>query len=217
MESKLVGRNVVVVARQFNPSVLSQHWLIKNDIVGEQEFQPGCLFTDHVVQVTTTDFSLLLLPQQLQVVPTKDDGSEQELLRVKVGTIVARLSHTPFVAVGMNFTWTITPDGGEEGVRGLTRRLFFQPDNRIQQRFDVPNAKFGCYLSKDTLDCRLKLDMKPIVITENNSHALMAAFNYHLDLVGLDAPAEKIESMLGQWNAAKAEATDIVGLVQTDE
>src|SRR5262249_55230541 len=69
MRRELVGSSVVIVARNFNPSVTSQLWLARNGVVEEGDFLPGCIFTDLLVQVRTRRFSLLFTPEQLQFVP----------------------------------------------------------------------------------------------------------------------------------------------------
>ncbi len=38
--------NAVIVAHQFNPSVVNQLWLVDNDIVSRDGFQEGCVFSD---------------------------------------------------------------------------------------------------------------------------------------------------------------------------
>ena len=48
MPSELVNSNVVIAAQQFNPSVFSQIWLFRNNIVREDELLEGQhLFTPY--------------------------------------------------------------------------------------------------------------------------------------------------------------------------
>src|SRR5437016_3833189 len=111
MSVELVNSNVVVVARQFNPSIVSQIWLVDNGLVRREDFLEGCAFTDVLVNVRARDFFLLVTPEQLQFVPNVPDDRQQEIAAGKVGAIVRTLPHTPYIAVGINFTWKVRPEG----------------------------------------------------------------------------------------------------------
>src|SRR5258707_15829179 len=108
---EIVESNVVVAARQFNPSILTQLWLVRNGIVGEDEFLPGSVVTDGLCQFQTERFILIAIPNLLQVslrplVAVPDEGA---LMADNVGGMVRSLPHTPYSAVGLNFVWHETP------------------------------------------------------------------------------------------------------------
>ena len=63
--------NAVIVAHQFNPSVVNQLWLVDNDIVARDDFQEGCVFSDMVVNVNAKEFSLFISPEQLHGIQEK--------------------------------------------------------------------------------------------------------------------------------------------------
>lgn len=48
---ELISRNAVVAANKFNPSILTQMWLIRNEIVAEDEFENWCVFSNAAVQI----------------------------------------------------------------------------------------------------------------------------------------------------------------------
>ena len=52
MSLKLANPTVVIVARQFNPSIIRDHWLIKNEIIGESDIGMGSVFTDVLASST---------------------------------------------------------------------------------------------------------------------------------------------------------------------
>ena len=211
MPAEQVRSNLVVTAHHFNPSVFSQLWLVRNQIVGEDDFASGCLFSDQAVNVETPEFGLLVFPPQLQFVPKVPLDCQQELVEEKVGRIVRTLPHPPCTSVGLNFVWHVKPEDGD--VLVLTRGLFYEPQRRICQLFDTEDARYGAYFSKDILGCRLKLDVRPVIHqAEDEQHELLQfAFNFHLDLPqeGSDIiPA--IERQLQIWDAARSEAARIV-------
>lgn len=209
--TELVASNVVVTANQFNPSIVNQVWLLKNGIVSEDDFESAAIFAEGVSQIQTKLFQLLVVPQMLQFV-IKPGLAEKEESRIaqKVGSIVNALPHTPYVAIGLNFVWHLKEES--EGMRELTRRLFFKPGRPPFSLFDVPDARFGAYLSKDFDKLRLKLDIKPIVVKEADKaeeDRLIFTFNFNKDLTPENAVSAIGESLL-LWDAAKIEAKKIV-------
>jgi len=211
MPIELARSNLVITAHQFNPSIFSQLWLVRNEIVREDEFSAGCLFSDQAVNVESEQFGLLVVPPQMQFVPKAPPDRQADLVSEKVGAIVRTLPHTPYNAIGLNFLWHVEPEHGD--VAALTRKLFYDPDRRICQLFDAEDARFGAYFSKDMLGCRLKLDVTPITrqTQDERRELVQFAFNFHLDL-----PQEAnqiiaaIDRQLRIWDDAAAEAARIV-------
>ncbi len=209
-----VGNAAVLAANQFNPSVAGQHWLVNNGIVSLDDLEPGCVFTDVLVQVNSRAFQLLITPMQCQVVPKCDVSQQGAVVRSKIGDIVRMLPHTPYVALGLNFLWQIT--GTEEQVRSLSRELFFVESGRLHTFFEEPDARFGGYLSKDFLGFRLKLDVKPALgETEGEQfHALQFGFNFHSDIK--QDPVETVIDALLKWDAADSHASMVMNHVITE-
>ena len=208
MRAEQISSNVVIVARHFNPSILDRHWAITNGILSENDFEQGCIFTPVLSQINARDFKLLITPDQLQLVPSDFSHEAGAIILSKVGAIVERLPHTPYVAIGLNFIWHIIPT--DEGMRALSRRLFFKEDNPIYQSFDTDNALFGAYLSKNYLNSRLKLDIKPATIMHEGqlSELLQFSFNFHRDIV--DQRVENILELLRNWSQAKDFTTEFI-------
>jgi len=179
MSAELIATNVVLVARQFNPSVFSQLWLVRNGIVGEEDFGTGCIFSEEVAKIASRQFDLLVLPPQLQFIPKVVADEQGVLVKTVLGEkIVQALQATPYVAVGLNFTWHICPEGQDIGV--YSRSLFCMPEKSPFREFDSADARFGTYLSKNVIDCRMKLDVKPITLP--TGEVLQFAFNFHADV-----------------------------------
>lgn len=211
MFSELVGSNLVVIAHQFNPSILSQLWLVRNGILAEEEFREGCLFSDQIAKIEAADFSLLVVPPQLQFNSKVPAEQQAELVATKVGRIISALPHTPYRGVGLNFHWHIAPEDGD--VHALARSLFCSRDRPLSAAFDTEDARFGAYFSKDILGCRLKLDVKPIThqSEEETKEYLLFTFNFHLDIPEQEEePVEIIARHLQRWGRAKEEATRIL-------
>jgi hypothetical protein len=206
------GSVVVVVAQKFKPSVINQLWLVQRGLLGEDEFQPGCIFTDMIVQVRSRRFHMLVVPEQLQFVPNVPAGEEQDLIVDKVGTIVRTLPHTPFRALGLNFNWLLAPPDGD--VARLTKQLFFREGPALYRHFTTGDAHFGAYLSKDFLEFRLQLDVKPILVPGENGPQgrVLFAFNFHVDLK--EEAAQQSEAYLLRWNDARREVEHLIDSVE---
>ena len=210
MKMEMNPANVVIIARQFNPSIISQYWLIKNGIFTEEEIQPDSIFSPVIANVLSKDCQVLVLPEQLQFTSTLTDTAAQELLISKLGKIVQTLPHTPFIAVGLNFSWQVY-DEDDASNAALGRKLFFRDDSPLYKFFDVDDARFGSYMSRDILGCRLKLDIKPVTVPcpEGASNRLHFGFNFHLQLIE-DDKAESILNLFQKWDEAKETAVSLM-------
>jgi len=214
MEIERVNENVVVTAEQFNPSILGQLWLVRNNLVAEDGFEEGCLFADTVAHIRARDFDLLVVPQRAQLTPKVDSDRQQDVICDKIGTLVSRLPETPYRALGFNLIRHIAPDG--ESIEDLCRRLFYTESSPVHKFFNVEDGRFGSYLSKNTLGFRLKLTAVPVVVESPGKearHVISFTFNYHYGLPGDVDRVAKINEMLGRWNDAVAESTQIVSSV----
>jgi len=209
----LISADVVIVARNLNPSIFSQLWLVREEIVGEEDFAENCIYSPMLTQVFTPYFQLLVLPEKLQIALTDKSIDDPKLVIDKVISIIRKLPHTPYTAIGANFHWMVAPDAPEDFI-GFMRDLFVKPGTPLYDKFSESNARFGAYMSKDIFGARLKLDIKPIhPIREEKSagvaESLRFNFNYHLDL----EYGEHIDQMLEfleKWDLMRRKSEEIV-------
>ncbi len=208
-----VGSNVVIAAKQFNPSVLSQIWLVKHQIIAENEFEPHSVFTDVIVQVRTKRFQLVAIPEQFQFAPAADENNAASLIEDKVGKIVSELSHTPYRGIGMNFLWHLAPN--EEAMAALTRRIFFHENTNPFKSFDTADAHFGAYMSKNIFGGRLRLDIRPVPSPDNKQQYLQFSFNFNRDINEGEDSVAIIKEAISHWNDAQDEAKSIIQSIET--
>ena len=209
---------VVVLAKQFNPSVFSQVWLTKNGILdAEGAVRPNSVFTEHLVQAVTDDFVFAVMAGQMQLIPNIEPSLQQRLITDKLGTIIERLPHVPYYAVGLNFNWILDPDG--KNVPTLSRALFASRNDGIYSRFSEPNARFGAYLSKDFGLFRMKLDIKPHNVelpSGEPSERIVFSFNFHADIPKDTDSVEALRKMLSLWDAAREEVALTIEAVEPE-
>jgi len=212
MHSEFIGSNAVIVARQFNPSVFSQLWLVDNELVRRDDFASECVFSPLLTSVTCSRFKLLVVPEQLQFFPTVSESEEQELIQDVLVRIVRLLPHTPFVAAGLNFAWRVF--SVEEHRGRVSRELFFRDGSALYSNFDTQDAAFGALLSKGVFGCRLNLSVKPIITPGVPKEDLEFMFNYHREFGDNTKSADSIEEFLNHWAPARAEAEKVLASVQ---
>ena len=207
---KFASANIVIVAKNLNPSIFSQLWLVEEGIVGKDEFEDNCVYAPFVTQVFTPTFQLHVLPERLQVVLTDKSLGEPGPVMDKISILVQKLPHTPYTAIGANFLWLVAPHDLDDSVDYM-RKLFVRPEIPLYKRFPSEDARFGAYMSKDFFNTRMKLDIKPYR-EENNGNVeeyLRFNFNYNLQLTHGEH-IEQIIGFLGNWDKMKKEADETV-------
>ncbi len=214
---ELISENVVIVAKNLNPSLFSQLWLVKQGIVGEEDFAPNCVFSPFITQIFTDDFQLFVAPEQMQFTLKEKSKDNSELAKEKVGIIIKSIPHTPFKAIGTNFHWKVIPDQSIDFV-DFMNNLFVKKGVPIYDQFSENDARFGAYLSKDIFGSRLRLDIKPVrpVGKENlekKDESLQLAFNYNLDLSDNSDMVDIMLKFLEQWNRMKNYSEDLASIV----
>ncbi len=217
MQRELFASAVVVVAKSFNPSVVSQVWLVRNGLLGQDELptNSGSVFADALVQVFAPRYTLLVTPEQLQFVPSQQENQPDRLILEKVGRLVETLPHTPFRAIGLNFTWHTTPLEDDQA-RELERKLFYRTGSHLYQLFDTQDAHFGAYFSKNFLKFRLKLDVRPVtgqMQDGSSKQFLQMQFNYHADIEVGEAAVSTIQELLSCWGQVSDEARRLVDVI----
>ena len=208
---KPTGFTAVIAAGNLNPTIFTQVWLVKQEIIEESDLNNlSTLFTPLAVTAGCKDFTLMVVPERIQITFSNVEdkvANHQKILKRTLGRIVSELPHTPYQAVGFNMGWLLVPINPKD-VNSIEQKYFLSKDNPIAKYFREKNCHFGCYLSKNLKIGRLKLDIKPVTLSQG-SQAIQLAFNFHLDVQG-EERAQQISSFLNNWNLAYAEASKLV-------
>ncbi len=204
------GLNIVIVAHNFNPTIFTPIWLVNIKAIKENELIPNTIVTPAASNNDTSDFNLLVMPDRLQLT-FKREADFKSIIEKTLHNIVKSLPHTPYEAVGFNFIWSFVPDN-QGSFRDITYRYFISDKNPLKTIFDQQDARFGIYMSKNALDLRLKLDIKPVYVTIDNisREALQFIFNFHKDLDKKTDSVEILLTTIDKWLTAKSEAEKIV-------
>ncbi len=98
------GANIVILASNYNPSIVSKDWLFQRNIFTETV--KNFVHTPIFALVENDDFGILVDEQRLQVTTkkvTKDKLNTSEAIAKRFINI---LPETPYKAVGMNYGYT---------------------------------------------------------------------------------------------------------------
>lgn len=200
----LVSANIVIVARNLNPSIFSSLWLVEEEIAKKEDFVEDPICTPMATCAVTSGFRLDVFPERLQIAFTNESLDNPKLAIKPLGDIVHKLQHTPYVAIGANIRWNICPDNPDEFI-GLMRKLFAKSDLPLYAEFAGEDARFGGYLSKNFLGVRMKVDVKPM---KEESEFLRFSFNYHLDLEH-GKHMDQMEDFLDNWPRMRSKSEAI--------
>jgi len=194
--------NVVIVARNFNPTIFSQLWLVKHEIFSEKDVQEQFVFTPMVVSVTTPEVNFLGVPDRIQLGFANDKLDSQGVIERILGRIVKELPHTPFQAIGFNLAWTISPKNPKE-FQKLNKTFCPPKNNPLTKYFVEPDCRHGSYLSKNVPMGQLRLEIKPVIVPDSpsSSEAIQLAFNFNRDLPEGSKPSQ-IHEFLASWDDA---------------
>ncbi|HEY1598920.1 MAG TPA: hypothetical protein VGG64_04920 [Pirellulales bacterium] len=210
---ELVQENIVLTARHVNVHIFTQIWLHHQGIVLENEYAAPMIFTPAIIQIVTPQFQMTVVEERIQFVPLGEEPARAQLILDRLGRLVNALPHTPYQALGLNFSWHHTPTPTAP-IEVLGRRLFLKQDSALAHAFDGNDAKFGAYYSKNVFGgFRCKLSTLPIdVLQEDGStqERLQFSFNYHLAA----ATPDEIVGALGHWDEAKRHAHALIASIE---
>lgn len=216
MNFELKVRNIVVVG-MFNPLVFDKYFFIKNGLVPEELLSQKQVFLPDFVQVATPDFHLTINTIQMILTAPKPEVVNNDIARVLID-ILEIAKEMNVVGSGINFNWFVSDDKDIKSLPAFSKRLFFNSDNKIQnQVFNEEDATFGFYSSKDVLNTRLKLDVKPIIFKQNiqslEESAVHFQFNFHKDYLQVDKSKFELIELLKQYERYRIETEKIIKLL----
>lgn len=213
LNKSLKIENVVILANNFNPSIVSSVWLLSKGICVADDILPNSFNTPQFSQIICKDFQLLVLPDQIQFSKSANfEGDFSAVAKDKLSRILKELPEVPYRSAGINFHWFVSDPNVEMSI--LSHRLFYNNESKIYKEFNSANSHFGTYLSTDFSGSRLKLDIKPIIFAENNQSSISAiqfAFNFHIDFFG-ENPNQKVLEYLNKFEDFAVEAKRLISL-----
>jgi len=176
MQLTWTGANILLLAQNHNPSIVSPGWLREHELVDEAP--ENFVHTPAFSLFQSQTYQLLVDQQRLQFSLRVLNEANLQRLQAALVRYLQILPHIPYSAIGLNFTWTALAERRGEGF-DLTEHLFLSEDGRAWQKRLFGEVRVGSMLYNFTKTYRLRLLIEPQLTQDGN---LTLDFNYHFDL-----------------------------------
>lgn len=180
MQVVLTQANIVILASNHDPGIVSKEWLNQKDIL--TEVPVNYINTPGFSLVETENHALHIDPQRLNISLKKRYENMLSHLPVIAGKYVEALPETPYRAVGLNSNWIAQLEHLD-----VLKGIFIKTPDQFDAIFHEGNYNIGGIVFYEYVPFLLQLTIKP---EDNNNVSL--DFNYHSDVSGTDDLSEKI-------------------------
>lgn len=192
MEYVLKNSNIVILAKNYNPSIVSKEWLKEKKVIEENAVK----FTHTPVfsLVQTDNFTFILDPDRLQISVNNSAIENIDNLPKVAERFIAHLPETPYTAVGFNFLFHLN------NVKNSFKSIFKNDETKFTKLFSAEYKLGGAvYFKHDEFVSRVQ-------ITPVDTNQLIADYNFHFDGAGID----KLKLALAKYSTAKDKALAIM-------
>ena len=190
----LGGANVVVLARNYNPSIVSKEWLYEKSIV--KEAVTSFIHTPPLSVVEAEQISFILDENRFQI-SLKGATTENIGVLPKIAIdFVSYLPETPFVAVGFNYKYHMQKENS------LLKKLFQPDDSRLRSLFSE-NYDVGQIVSFAFGEFVVRMSAPP---EKDESAKVIVELNFHSDCRGVD----EVKERLGMHRVTMKKAEEIL-------
>jgi hypothetical protein len=183
--------NIVIVLSFIDPLNFGETWYIKNDIFSVNEIQSGkSLLAPEASQVNTKDLIVQITPTQLAIFFQNGFNPEViDKLKKLVNKLFENNTTLQVIAIGANHSFESEDLANPSKT---TTQLHSVPGIKLHELLKGDNMRYGSYISKDYLNTRLRIDIKPYMkdAKNKNNERLKVSFNYHKDLDNQNRMAE---------------------------
>lgn len=168
MEISLIGANIVVLAENHNPSIISKDWLSQKGIIKDNVI--SFTHTPAFSVVETENFSFFVDPDRLQLTLKNDFINKVDFLPEMILSYTSALPETPYIAVGFNFSYNLNKE-----------------DNTLQEIYCYDNKKFKSLFTEDyQLGSIIKYKFSNFAVSftiqPDSDNNIKADFNFHCQL-----------------------------------
>jgi hypothetical protein len=192
MAISLIGANVVLLAKNHNPTIVSKDWLSEKGILTESAM--SFTHTPAFSVVETDNFSFIVDPDRLQLTAKKDFDVNVNTLAQMVLAYIHALPETPYSAIGFNFGYKI-----EDG-ESILQKIYGSVD-RLTSLFPEEYQLGGM------IQFKYKALVGKLVLQPQSGGIMIADFNFHYPI----KEDTDIEQAIGMHAEAMAESHRILG------
>ena len=177
----LSGANIVILARNYNPSIVSKEWLYQKNIIKDTVI--NFAHTPPFSLVETERISFVLDENRLQISLKTITPEGIELLPKIATEIVSCLPETPFVAAGFNYSYYLS-----KGSRRL-ETLFSPSDAKLKELFaeDYEIGGMVCFHFKEFI---VTMSAPPV---KGETTKVAINFNFHSEARGANEVKKRLK------------------------
>lgn len=174
--------SIVILANDYNPSIVSKEWLSKKGIVTDpvRNFVHTPVFS----LVENDDFSFLVDEKRLQIIIKKISDKNLELSSNMARSFINFLPETPYKNIGFNYGFSFLKRDCKQG------RLFSVKNENVKKLFSDTYElgttivfKFGKFLVNFVYSPRL------------NSDNVIMNFNFNSEFTGVEEATDRLSQM----------------------
>ena len=181
MELMLIQGNIVLVAPNHRPDIVSKEWLNQNNILNEAPIN----FVHHqnLSLVDTTNFSINVVQQRVTITARNSDQAMLRRLQTMAKRYIKALPNVSYNAIGLNSVWRILPTDPD-----LLKSTFVADKAKFNNAFhDEAKYDIGGIVRYKYDPFRVQL-----TITPQENKQINADYNYHSDITNSDQLSESI-------------------------
>jgi len=202
IEKSLSG--IVLTANVFNPSIFTETWLVKNNLVPDDALTGPRIFTQEFAQFQTSEMQVLVIPPKMQIVFTIGDNGKSDSIIEFAARVVDLLPQTPYQALGLNFDYFVAPPEGHD-FQKYNRALLAGDADGLLKEFSSPDARFGRYFSKNYEEARLRLSILPIkdgLEPSKQEERMKFSFNFSYDVEAVESAErpKRLVARINEWS-----------------
>ena len=177
----LGGVNIVILARNYNPSIVSKEWLYKKNIL--RETVTNFVHTPPFSLIETDRISFVLDESRLQMSLKTITPEGIETLPKIAAEFVSCLPETPFAAVGFNYSFHISKESTH------LEALFVPNHAKLRELFSG-NYEIGGIVSFHFREFVVTMSAPP---PKGEATKVTINSNFHSECRGADAVKERLK------------------------
>lgn len=186
--------NIVILARNYNPSIVSKEWLYEKDII--RETVRNFVHTPVMSLIETESISIVIEQERLQISLKNINYENIDALPRIATEFVSALPETPYVGLGFNYHYGIPKEN-------IQLEALFSPDNSKLKELFSEDYEIGQQVFFRFEGFTVRMSAAP---KSGEDAKLSIGFNFHADTPG----AKKVIERLKLYANTKEKAEEIL-------
>ncbi len=172
--------NVVVLASNYNPSIISKEWLYQKGIFTDTV--SNFIHTPVFALIESEDLSLVVDERKLQITTKKINRDTLNKLITIATKFVDILPETPYKGLGLNYHYTFSRENCDLGT-------IFSPDNEKLSKLFSATYELGATVVFKFEKFIVTFLVSPSLVKEQQ---IRATFNFHSNIASLEEVKERL-------------------------